>query len=123
MHRCEALHVTLRTSLVRAGGGLNPLRPVLEFTNLMRLSMSGPKFFEGMQQRMAELIAQSPAKDLERNVKAMVSSAFTKIDLMPREEFDVQAKVLARTRERLEQLEQRVAELEAKLGERSPAQE
>ncbi|MSQ21092.1 MAG: accessory factor UbiK family protein [Betaproteobacteria bacterium] len=85
--------------------------------------MSGPKFFEDMQQRMAELIAQSPAKDLERNVKAMVSSAFTKIDLMPREEFDVQAKVLARTRERLEQLEQRVAELEAKLGERSPAQE
>jgi ubiquinone biosynthesis accessory factor UbiK len=96
---------------------------MLEFTDLMRHTMSGPKFFEEMQQRMAELIAQSPAKDIERNMKAMMSSAFTKIDLVPREEFDVQAKVLARTRERLEQLEQRVAELEAKLGERSPAQE
>ena len=85
--------------------------------------MSGPKFFEEMQQRMAELIAQSPARDFERNREAMMSSAFTDIDLVPREEFDVQAKVLARTRERLEQLEQRVAELEAKLGEQSPAQE
>ena len=79
--------------------------------------MSGPKFFEDLQQRVAELVAQSPAKDIERNVKAMMSSAFAKVDLVTREEFDVQAKVLARTRERLEQLEQRVAALEARLGE------
>ncbi|MFN0300139.1 MAG: accessory factor UbiK family protein [Burkholderiales bacterium] len=83
--------------------------------------MSGPKFFEDLQQRIAELVAQSPAKDIERNVKAMMASAFTKIDLVPREEFDVQANVLARTRERLERLEQQVAELEAKLGDRSSA--
>ncbi len=83
--------------------------------------MSGPKFFEDLQQRIAELVAKSPAKDIERNVKAMMASAFTKIDLVPREEFDIQLKVLARTRERLEQLEQRVADLEAKLDARSSA--
>ena len=83
--------------------------------------MSAPKFFEDLQQRIAELVAQSPAKDIERNVRAMMTSAFTKIDLVSREEFDVQAKVLARTSERLERLEQRVADWEAKLGEKSPA--
>ena len=83
--------------------------------------MSGPKVFEDLQQRIAELVAQSPAKDIERNVRAMMTSAFTKIDLVSREEFDVQTKVLARTSERLERLEQRVADWEAKLGEKSPA--
>ena len=79
--------------------------------------MTTPRFFEEIQRRIAELAATSPAKDLERNVKAMMSSTFNKLDLVSREEFDVQAKVLARTRERLEALEQRVAELEARLGE------
>lgn len=79
--------------------------------------MTTPRFFEEIQRRIAELAATSPAKDLERNVKAMMSSTFNKLDLVSREEFDVQAKVLARTRERLEALEKRVAELEARLGE------
>lgn len=84
--------------------------------------MTTPRFFEEIQRRLAELAATSPAKDLERNVKAMLSSTFNKLDLVPREEFDIQAKVLARTRERLEALEQRVAELEARLGERTTLQ-
>lgn len=79
--------------------------------------MTTPRFFEEIQRRIAELAATSPAKDLERNVKAMLSSTFNKLELVSREEFDVQAKVLARTRERLEALEKRVAELEARLGE------
>ena len=79
--------------------------------------MTTPRFFEEIQRRIAELAATSPAKDLERNVKAMLSSTFNKLDLVSREEFDVQAKVLARTRERLEALEKRVAEMEARLGE------
>lgn len=82
--------------------------------------MTTPRFFEEIQRRIAELAATSPAKDLERNVKAMLSSTFNKLDLVPREEFDVQAKVLARTRERLEALERRIAELEARLGEQRP---
>ncbi len=79
--------------------------------------MTTPRFFEEIQRRIAELAATSPAKDLERNVKAMLSSTFNKLDLVSREEFDIQAKVLARTRERLEALEKRVAEMEARLGE------
>lgn len=80
-------------------------------------TMTTPRFFEEIQRRIAELAATSPAKDLERNVKAMLSSTFNKLDLVSREEFDIQAKVLARTRERLEALEKRVAEMEARLGE------
>jgi BMFP domain-containing protein YqiC len=75
--------------------------------------MAGPKLIDDLNARLAELFAGSPAKDLERNVKAMMAGAFTRMDLVTREEFDVQAKVLARTREKLAELERRVAELEA----------
>ena len=56
---------------------------------------------------------QSPAADLEKNLKALMSQGFAKLDLLTREEFDVQTEVLARTRVKLELLEARVAELEA----------
>ncbi|MFX5656659.1 accessory factor UbiK family protein [Acinetobacter baumannii] len=62
---------------------------------------------------MNKAIENSPAKDIEKNVKAMLSQGFAKLDLVTREEFDVQAQVLAKTRARLEALEARVAELEA----------
>lgn len=52
-------------------------------------------------------------KDLEQNFRAILQGAFAKMDLVTREEFDVQAKVLLRTREKLEQLEKKVSELEA----------
>jgi BMFP domain-containing protein YqiC len=71
--------------------------------------------FKDFQTRMGELIKNSPAKDVERNVKAMLSQGFSKLDLVTREEFDTQAQVLMRTRARLEELERRVAELEQKL--------
>jgi BMFP domain-containing protein YqiC len=71
------------------------------------------KFIDEFNARLAALIASSPAKDVERNVKALMSGAFARMDLVTREEFDVQAKVLARTREKLADLERRVAELEA----------
>lgn len=75
--------------------------------------MASGRFIDDLNARLAELFAASPAKDLERNVKAMMSGAFTRMDLVTREEFDIQAKVLARTREKLAELERRVAELEA----------
>lgn len=53
--------------------------------------------------------------DLENNLKAALHSAFDKLDLVTREEFEVQSQVLARSRARLEQLEKTVAELEHKL--------
>ena len=77
--------------------------------------MSKPNFFEDMQNKINQAIENSPAKDIEKNVKAMLSSGFSKLDLVTREEFDVQAQVLATTREKLEALEARVGELEAQL--------
>ncbi|MFJ3047359.1 accessory factor UbiK family protein [Herbaspirillum chlorophenolicum] len=71
------------------------------------------QFFEDLQSKINKAIENSPAKDIEKNVKAMLSQGFAKLDLVTREEFDVQAQVLAKTRARLEALEARVAELEA----------
>jgi BMFP domain-containing protein YqiC len=73
-------------------------------------------FFNDLQGKINEALENSPAKDIERNVKAMMTQGFSKLDLVTREEFDVQAQVLARTRAKLEALELRVAELEAKLA-------
>lgn len=72
------------------------------------------EIFEDMQKRMADLLAQSPAKDFEKNVKAVMAQGFSKLDLITRDEFDTQAEVLARTRARLQELEAKVAELEAR---------
>ena len=80
--------------------------------------MATPKFIDDINARLSELFAATPGKDLERNVKAAMAGAFSRMDLVTREEFDVQAKVLARTREKLAALERRVAELEAALAQR-----
>lgn len=64
--------------------------------------------------RLAALAAENPARDLERNFRAMLASAFARMDLVTREEYDVQVQVLARAREKLAQLEARLAELEAR---------
>ncbi|MEX3843288.1 accessory factor UbiK family protein [Paraburkholderia sp. BR10882] len=71
--------------------------------------------FNDLQSRMSDLLKNSPARDVERNVRAMLSQGFSKLDLVTREEFDAQTQVLVRTRQRLEELERRVAELEQKL--------
>ena len=67
-----------------------------------------------LARRIGRAIEASPAKDVEKNVKALLQGGLAKLDVVPRAEFDVQAKVLARTREKLEALERRVAELEAR---------
>lgn len=74
-----------------------------------------PSFLSELQDKVQQVLEQSPAKDLEKNMRAMLTQGFSKLDLLTREEFDVQADVLARTRAKLEALEARVAELEAKL--------
>ncbi|MFC5473098.1 accessory factor UbiK family protein [Paraherbaspirillum soli] len=76
--------------------------------------MNKPNFFDDIQAKINQAIEHSPAKDIEKNVKAMLSQGFSKLDLVTREEFDVQTQVLAATRAKLEALEARVAELEAK---------
>lgn len=59
------------------------------------------------------------AEDIEHNIKAMVSSTMNRFELVSQDEFDAQMAVLRHTRERLEQLEKKVAELEEALAEKS----
>jgi len=72
--------------------------------------------FNDLQGKINQALESTPAKDIERNVKAMMTQGFSKLDLVTREEFDIQAQVLAKTRSRLEALELRVVELEARLS-------
>jgi BMFP domain-containing protein YqiC len=74
--------------------------------------MPDPKIFEELCTRLSALIAASPAADIEKNVRALLSGFFARLDLINREEFDVQARVLQRTREKLDALEERVVRLE-----------
>jgi len=73
------------------------------------------KMLDEMAARIGKAIENSPAKDIEKNVKAMLQSGLSRLDVVPRAEFDTQAQVLLKTREKLEQLETRIAELEARL--------
>jgi len=68
---------------------------------------------EQLQKRISELIAKTPARDVEANMKAMLLGFFSRLDLVTREEFDVQQAVLQRALEQLERLSKRVQELEA----------
>jgi len=74
--------------------------------------MLDPKILEDFGNKMSALLANSPAKDIERNAKALLGGLLGKLDLVTREEFDIQAQLLARTRERLQALEARVEALE-----------
>ena len=64
--------------------------------------------------KINEMIKSSPLADVEKNIHALLKGAFTKMELVSREEFDVQAEVLRNTREKLVQLEEKLAEIEAK---------
>jgi len=72
-------------------------------------------FFNDLQSKVNQVIENSPAKDIEKNVKAMMTQGFARLDLVTREEFDIQRQMLEKTRNKLELVEQRLAELEAKL--------
>jgi BMFP domain-containing protein YqiC len=74
--------------------------------------------FDDLAARVRKTIEASPAKDVEKNIKAMLQSGLSRLDVVSREEFDTQAQVLLKTREKLERLEARIAELEAKLASR-----
>ena len=73
-------------------------------------------FFNDLHNKVSQAIENSPAKDIEKNVKAMMTQGFSKLDLVTREEFDIQAQVLAKTRAKLEALELRVQQLEESLA-------
>ncbi|HWI13807.1 MAG TPA: accessory factor UbiK family protein [Burkholderiales bacterium] len=74
--------------------------------------MNNPNFIDDIAARIRGLIDQGPAADLDKNVRALLTGFFNRLDLVTREEYDVQREVLLRTREKLAQLEAKVAELE-----------
>ncbi len=77
--------------------------------------MIDPKIFDDLAAKIGKLIPESVKdmqQDVEKNVKAALQNAFAKMDLVTRDEFDVQTKVLARSRQKLDDLEKKVAELE-----------
>lgn len=80
--------------------------------------MLDPKVIDEFARRIAESVPpglRTLQQDMEKNFRAAMQAAFARMDLVTREEFDVQTQVLARTRARLEALERRVADLEARL--------
>lgn len=84
--------------------------------------MINSNFLDELAKNLAGLIPQSlrdVQRDMEKNFRAVLQSSFTKLDLVTREEFEVQMKVLARTREKLEELEKQVTLLETRLGEQT----
>ena len=77
------------------------------------------KVLDEIGRRVDDLIANTPVEDVQKNLRALMSGWFARLDLVTREEFDAQQSVLQRTREKLAQMEARVAELERVLGSRA----
>ena len=76
--------------------------------------MIGEKVFDDISARVAAAMAGSTVRDVEKNVRVLLRGALGRLDLVSREEFDIQVALLARTREKLEALEERVTSLEAR---------
>lgn len=91
----------------------------MHFGLVNRTSPSGiemnERFMSELSARLAAFAAANPAKDLEKNFRGLLASAFTRMELVSREEYDIQVQVLARAREKVAALEARVAELEARV--------
>jgi BMFP domain-containing protein YqiC len=86
--------------------------------------MLNQKVLDEVVTKVNELLAQSPVKDVEKNLRVMLSGIFMKLDLVTREEFEVQHEVLKRTREKLTELETRVSQLETEASQdRKPVSE
>lgn len=75
--------------------------------------MLNAKVFEDLSAKISAAVDNSPAKDIEKNMRALLTQGFSKLDLVTREEFDIQSQVLLRARDQLTVLEARIAELEA----------
>jgi hypothetical protein len=79
-------------------------------------------WIEDFQKNISELIRNSPAADIERNIRAMMTQTFSRLDLITREEFDTQTAVLERALQRVAELEQRIQALETAGQSSSSAQ-
>ena len=76
--------------------------------------MIDKRLFEDLNRRMSDALRNSPAADMEKNLRALLASWFDRMDLVSREDFDVQKKLLERAQAKLAELESRLAELESR---------
>ena len=77
--------------------------------------------FDELNERIGEALRNSPAQDIERNLRALIAAWFDRLDLVLREDFEVQKKLLERAQAKLAELEARIAELEARTQGKSPS--
>ena len=75
--------------------------------------MLNPKFLEDLSARIAAVLAATPAADIEKNLRVLLASALARLDLVTREDFEIQKELLARAQSRLAALETRLAEIES----------
>lgn len=78
--------------------------------------MTDKRLFDDLSARIQEALLNSPAPDIEKNIRALLAGWFDRMDLVMREDFDVQRKLLERAQAKLLELETRVAELERARG-------
>jgi len=81
-------------------------------TLMIQSSVMNTKFIEDLNARIVSFLQHTPAAEIQENLKAALTASLSRLDLVTREEFDVQSRVLAKTREKLGVLEARVAALE-----------
>ena len=75
--------------------------------------MIDKRFFDELNERISDAFRDSPAQDVEKNLKALLAAGFTRLDLVLREDFEVQQKLLERAQAKLAELEARIAHLES----------
>ena len=90
-----------------------PMNVYISDRNHLEFTVLKQKIASEMAAKVSEVLAMTPARDVEKNLKASLAAWLSRLDLVTREEFDVQAQVLARTREKLQELEARLASLES----------
>jgi len=76
--------------------------------------MPDTRFLDDLSARISEALRNSPAQDVEKNLKAMLAAGFARLDLVLREDFEVQKKLLERAQAKLAELEARLSELESR---------
>jgi len=79
----------------------------------MEFKMLNNQILQDLSLKIKELSSSSPLTDLEKNIHALLQGALTKLELVSREEFDVQAELLRVTREKLDLLQKRLDALES----------
>jgi ubiquinone biosynthesis accessory factor UbiK len=118
LHRLSAVGGSVRRRLGRQPSGLvrraDPAAPSRQklrarLVRHLEKQMEKQAFLHDFQQRIADLIRSSPAADLERNLKAMMGQTFQRLELVTREEFDIQVELVDRLRARVEAIERQLA--------------